>query len=297
VQDWLITCRDAHLSQTGQPDSWSALKAIGADGAEVAVTLDLKCEHLYAPGETFSLAGKQQVETLGTRFRESGLKVTAFCLGNRFDSRRAEEIECTVKTADAAHRLGVPAVRVDIKPRSWKGSEDGFLKFSIEVGRELVRQTSHTRVRFGVENHGGATNKVDFLRRLVDGVGSDRFGVTIDTANFYWFGYPLSRLYEIYTEFAPHACHTHCKSIRYPADQREKQRPTGFEYGKYCCPVYEGDIDFRRVAAILYKAGYTGDLCVEDESLGHFPESQRCEVLRKEIAHLRAAARSVRKSA
>jgi len=130
-----------------------------------------------------------------------------------------------------------------------------------------------------------------------DGVGSDRFGVTIDTANFYWFGYPLSRLYEIYTEFAPHACHTHCKSIRYPADQREKQRPTGFEYGKYCCPVYEGDIDFRRVAAILYKAGYTGDLCVEDESLRHFPESQRCEVLRKEIAHLRAAARSVRKSA
>lgn len=290
---WAITCRDAHLRETGCPDSWSALKAIGADGAEVTVDRDLACNHLYAPDEKFSLASTEAIDALGRRFRDHQLKVWAFCLGNRFDTHRDEEIACTVKTAEAAAKLGVPAVRVDIVPRSWKGTQDEFCKYAAEAMREIVQQTSHTNVRFGVENHGHATNDVNFLRGLIDGVGSERFGVTLDTANFYWFGYPLERLYEIYAEFAPHTCHTHCKSINYPVEDRQRQRPTGYEYGKYNCPVYAGDIDFKRVGGILRAASYTGDLCIENESLGKFPEQQRVEVLKKEIDHLRSIAQSM----
>ena len=288
--NWAISCRDAHLKETGEPDSWSAMKIIGADGAEVGVQLDLACPHLYAPGKTFSRADSKQIREIGRRFEARGQTITAFCLGNRFDSQREQEIDCTLKVAEAAHQLGVPAVRLDIKPRSWKGTDEGFLKLAIDVGRELVKKSAHTKVRFGVENHGHKTNNVEFMRAMLKGVGSDRFGVTLDTANFYWFGYPLTRLYDIYTEFAPHAVHTHAKSIAYPASEREKQRQTGWEYGKYCCPVYEGDIDFKRVAGILRKAGFAGDLCIENESLKRFPEPQRREVLKKEIAHLRAAA-------
>ena len=290
---WGATCRDSHLKETGRPDSWSALKAIEADGAEVFVTRDLACNQLYAPDENFSIASAEAIETLGRRFRDNGLRISAFCLGNRFDTHSDEEIECSVKTADAAVKLGVPAVRLDFMLRSWEGSQDEFLKHSIEIGREIIRQSSHTKVRFGVENHGHATNDVDFLRGLVDGVGDERFGVTLDTGNFYWFGYPLSRLYEIFADFAPHTCHTHCKSINYPEEDRERQRPTGFEYATYNSPVYDGDIDFKRVGTILREAGYTGDLCIENESLGKFPEEQRVEVLKKEIAYLRCVARSV----
>lgn len=39
-------------------------------------------------------------------------------------------------------------------------------------------------------------------------------------------------------------------------------------YAEYTCPIDRGDIDFARVVAILRKAGYHNDLCVEDESLG-----------------------------
>ena len=81
--------------------------------------------------------------------------------------------------------------------------------------------------------------------------------------------------------------HTHCKSIRYPEDKKNLRREIGWEYGKYNCPIYEGDIDFNRIVGILRKAGYRGDLCVEDESLGKYPENERADIMRKEIAMLK----------
>ena len=120
---------------------------------------------------------------------------------------------------------------------------------------------------FAVENHGTTTNDPVFLNALFEKVGSKRLGLTLDTGNFYWFGHPLSKVYELYETFAPRVFHTHCKSIRYPAAEREKQRPMGWKYDQYTCPLGEGDIDFARVAAILHKAGYHNDLCIEDESL------------------------------
>ena len=61
----------------------------------------------------------------------------------------------------------------------------------------------------------------------------------------------------------------------------------GWEYGKYNSPIYEGDIDFRRVLKLLRKAGYKNDLCIENESLSKFPAAQRREVLAKEVRYLR----------
>ncbi len=122
---------------------------------------------------------------------------------------------------------------------------------------------------------------------LLDRVGSQRLGVTLDTGNLYWFGHPLSKVYELIQTYAPHVVHTHCKNIRYPADQREVQRPMGWEYAKYEAPVDKGDIDFVRVVKILRAAGYTGDLCVENESLRKLPESERASVLATEIGYLK----------
>lgn len=46
---WTVACRDIHLKVTGQPDCWSALKALDAKGAEVRVNEDLSCASLYHP--------------------------------------------------------------------------------------------------------------------------------------------------------------------------------------------------------------------------------------------------------
>ena len=185
----------------------------------------------------------------------------------------------------AARQLGVDIIRVDVVPRKLDG--DKFLPFAIDACKRLCATADGTPIRFGVENHGKITNNPQFLEKLFGGVGSDKLGLTLDCANFYWWGHPVDDLYPIYEKFAPRVAHTHCKSIRYPADRRNVRREIGWEYGKYNCPIYEGDLDFKRIVAILRKANYRGDLCVEDESLGKYPANEQADVLRKEIATLK----------
>jgi sugar phosphate isomerase/epimerase len=270
----------------GEPDIWSAMRAVGLDGTEATVEPDGGLPLLARAGKSFSIAGSDRTRELGDEMKEQRKAITAFCLHNRFDERPDQEIELTVKTARAAAQLGIPAVRLDIVPRKIMDQDD-FLKLAVTVGRKIVEATQDLRVRFGVENHGPTTNRPEFLRRMFDGIGSRRFGLTLDIGNFYWFGHPLSRLYDIFAEFAPWVCHTHCKNIRYPEAEREKQRPMGWKYSEYCCPVYEGDIDYQRVIQVLRKAGYRGDLCLDDESLGRFPKDRRREVLKKDVEFLR----------
>jgi sugar phosphate isomerase/epimerase len=131
-------------------------------------------------------------------------------------------------------------------------------------------------------------NRPEFLQAVFEAVSSPRLGLTLDTGNFYWFGHPLSRVYEIMRQFAPKVKHTHVKNIAYPPEMREQQRPIGYEYGRYVCPIYEGDINHSIVVEILREAGYNGDLCIEDESLGKFAPDERRSVLQRDAEHLKA---------
>lgn len=287
---WPVTCRDVHLRDLEGGDIWAAIRAIGADGIEMEVRPDGACPAISSKETAWSIATEDDVKRLRDKLAKEKTRIAAFCLHNRFDERPEEEVREMARHVRAARMLGVPAIRIDVVPRKLAGKEDEFLKFSIDMGKRLVEVADGVDVRYGLENHGNTTNRPEFLRRLFEGIGSPKFGLTLDTANLYWFGHPLSKLYAIYEEFAPYVCHTHCKSIHYPEDQREKQRPMGWEYGKYCCPIYEGDVDFKRVAAILRKAGYRGDLCVENESLGRFPKERRGDILRREVRMLREIA-------
>ena len=283
--NWLVGCRDVHLRLAGKPDSWSCMKALGAQGTEVDVELNLDCAHLFYPQRKYTLATPDGIRALKNDLAASGCRITAFLMSNRFDERLDQELESARGLVTAAQQLGVDAIRVDVVPRKLK--EDQFLPFAIDVGKRLSAIAQGTPVRFGVENHGHVTNNPEFLEKLFDGVGSDKFGLTLDCANFYWWGLPLNDLYPTYEKFASRVVHTHCKSIRFPEDKKNVRRTVGWEYGKYNCPIYEGDIDFKRIVAILRHANYHGDLCVEDESLGKFPANEQADVLRKEIAFLK----------
>ena len=280
-----LACRDPHLKLTGKPDCWSALKSIGAEGVEATISEDLSLPVLFHPQRKYSAASPAGIEQLAADMKAAGCRITAFCMYNRFDERPELEIPWGTKVAKAAQALGVQAIRIDVVPHKTPGPE--FLDFSVKLLKKLIDATETTGVAFGIENHGGTSNDPEFLERLFDRVGSKRLGLTLDVGNFYWFGHPLSKVYELYETFAPHVCHTHCKSIRYPEAEREKRREMGWEYGKYNCPIYEGDIDFRRVLLPLIRAGYTGDLCVEDESLGRFPAGERGSILAKEVRYLK----------
>lgn len=284
-----VTVRDSHLSDTGKPTAWEAMRAIGAEGAEVWVDPDLSCPYLIGADPQYSIASDDGAKRLAADANENELIVSSFAMANRFDERLDEELKAVTRVAEVCKQMGVRAIRIDVVPRKIRDDEE-FLMFAISACKKLVAIADDADVLLGIENHGSKTNDVAFLVRLFDGVGSGRLGLTLDTGNFYWYGHSLDSLYAIYEKFAARAFHTHCKSIGYPEDKRSAKREMGWEYGKYNCPIYDGDIDFKRVVSILRKAGYAGDLCIEDESLGKFPKADRAGVLSKEIVLLKALA-------
>ena len=283
---WVLACRDNLLKLTDKPDSFSAMKELGVTGAEVEVNMELGCPALYAPNKTYSLATASDIQALKDDLDENKLVITSFLMHNRLDERLDEELAWMSKVVKAAQKLGVKVIRIDVVPRRTK--REDFLPFAVKACKQLCDIVEGTSIRYGIENHGNTTNDPVFLEQLFDGVGSSHLGLTLDTANFYWYGHPLEELYGIFERFAAKAFHTHCKSIRYPEDKKHVRRSMGWEYGKYCCPIHEGDIDFQRVAAILRRADYRGDLCIEDESLGKYPEAERADIVKKEVALLRS---------
>jgi sugar phosphate isomerase/epimerase len=282
---WPVGCRDLHLKSAGKPDSWSCMRALGAECVEVDVALDLTLPYIVHPEHKHTLATADGVRALADDLAANNCHISAFMMSNRFDERLEQELECARTLVKAARQLGVKAIRIDVVPRKLKKEE--FMPFAIEACKQLCQTANGSDVRFGIENHGNTTNDPVFLEKLFGAVNSPRLGLTLDCANFYWFGHPLDDLYGIYEKFAPRIVHTHCKNIAYPADKKNVRRQMGWEYDKYNCPIYDGDIDFKRLVGILRAAEYKGDLCVEDESLGKFPEAQRGEVLCKELAFLK----------
>jgi sugar phosphate isomerase/epimerase len=289
-----VTCRDVYLPLTGERDCWAALRALGAEGVEATIGEDLSLPGLFHSTGHYSGASESELQRLKADMQAAGGNITALCMHNRIDERREFEIAWGTKAARVAKALGVKAVRIDVWPhRIGRGQEmtdqiqAEFLDFSVSMLRELIQATEVTGVAFGVENHGYTSNRPDFLLPLFERVGSKRLGLTLDTANFYWYGHPLSKLYQLYTTLAPHVCHTHCKSINYPEAEREKQRVPGWEYARYNCPIDQGNIDFRRVVKILRDAGYGNDLCIENESLTKVAEPERAAVVKREIDFLK----------
>jgi sugar phosphate isomerase/epimerase len=282
---WPVGCRDQHLKVADRPDSWSCMKALGAEATEVSVELNLACPNLFHPRRKYTVATGDGISALKEDLAASGCRITAFCMSNRFDERLEQELESARNLVKAAQQLGVDAIRIDVVPRKLRG--DQFLPFAIDTGKRLCAIAEGTAVRFGVENHGEITNNPQFLEKLFDGVGSEKLGLTLDCANFYWWGLPLQDLYPTYEKFASRVVHTHCKSIHYPPDKQNIRREIGWEYAKYDCPIYEGDLDFKRIVETLCKANYRGDLCIEDESLGKYPKSDQADILRNEISMLK----------
>jgi sugar phosphate isomerase/epimerase len=289
-----VAARDVYLELTGEQDCWAALRALGAEGVEATIGEDLSFPGLFHSTGKYSAATESDLERLKTDLQASGGKITALCMFNRLDERPEFEIAWGTKAARVAEALGAKAIRIDVWPhRIGRGQEmtdkilAEFLDFSVSTLGKLIEATEATGVAFGVENHGYTTNRPNFLLPLFERVGSKRLGLTLDTGNFYWYGHPLSKVHQLFATFAPYVCHTHCKSISYPEAEREKQRPPGWEYAKYNCPVDQGDIDFRHVVTVLRDAGYGNDLCIENDSLIKVPEPERAAVVKREIDFLK----------
>ncbi|GMV91266.1 MAG: hypothetical protein AMXMBFR82_10440 [Candidatus Hydrogenedentota bacterium] len=287
-----ISIRDDMLVQAGFTNVAEGAKRIGVNAIEVELDQDFMVYCLDSTDSTLraDLETDEGVALYKKHLEALGVTACAFLTARDFSMGDLESnTRWVARALEIAEQMGMASIRIDSAMK--RERELDFTTrvdlFAKGLGGALER-TAGMKVAMGIENHGFQGNNLAFLLNVFRIVGSDRLGSTMDTGNFYWRGYPLSEVYGILQLLAPYTKHTHLKNIRYPKDKRETIREAGWEYGAYVCPLYDGDIDHGRVLQILADAGYSGNICIENESLGKCAnDEERQSVLKREVEHLR----------
>lgn len=235
-----------------------------------------------AQGEKASLADGAAIDAFAAKCAALNVRVSALLLHNNFAANDLDaELRWVISAVRAAAAIGTNAMRIDAymtTEQEWP-LKKRVSRFA-ECMNRVLDATTDLPVEMGIENHGLQGNEPDFIDTVLNSVNHPRLGIAVDTANFYWYGYPLSRVHKIIEYYAPRVKHTHVKNINFPEDQREIQRQIGWGYDTYVSPLRQGDLDMRRLISALRRAGYTGDLCIENEALNHFdPPGRRAALI------------------
>ncbi len=186
----------------------------------------------------------------GLAFR-LGLDVSGTAVGNDLchptGPEREKQIAHVKRWVDNAVLLGAPVIRI------FSGSPHGTTpeeahKLAVEGIEECCQYAGDRSVYLALENHGGLTEKVDDMLRLIKDVKSPWFGVNLDTGNFH-----SEDLYGDLAKIAPYAVNVQVKVVVSGPDK--KKQPS----------------DYARLAEILSTAGYRGYIVLEFEE----PEEPR----------------------
>lgn len=286
-----VSIRDDLLLYGGFESLIQGLSELGLSAFELALMKDLRVKLLEPVDgrQDVVLSSEESIDFYKAHLSEKGITISALLLSNDFNSPDLEsEIAYGINAIRIAERLGIKAIRIDSAMSGEKGLgfKERVERFS-RVLSKIVGMTEGSSIALGIENHGYQGNDPSFLEAVIDAVSSPRVGLTLDTGNFYWAGYPIDEVHDILKRFSPYVKHTHIKNIKYPDELKGKRREMGWEYGRYVCPIPDGDVDHRKVIGFLKEAGYEGDLCIEDESLGKFGVLERKEVLKKDVNYLK----------
>ncbi len=290
-----ISIRDAILQQLAESmgekdDLLAGLKFLNLKALEMEFFRD-GTVYLLSPerkSNKINLFNSSERDLLAEQLAKNQIRISALLMHNDFSNPAVvEEVDWIVKCIAASKFFRIQTIRLDPAIHQKGLPIRQAAEKAIKILERVLAEISPTEeISFGLENHGEYSNNPEFLRIVFSALKDSRIGITLDSGNFYWYGFPLDRVYQLFTEFAPYTKHTHIKNISYPAELRQKRREMGYRYEKYVAPIYVGDIDHQRLVDSLKKVGYAGDICIEDESLGRFPMEQWPEVLKRDVGHL-----------
>jgi L-ribulose-5-phosphate 3-epimerase len=223
---------------------------LGFDGVELL--------HRQMDGET-----PAYLNSLKQLAFKHGLSLPMLSIHQDFVSPDAKErqaaVDHTKKCIALAAKLGVPAIRLNsgrwntIKsfddlmkvkgnepPIQGYADEDAFT-WCVESIKACLPDAEAAGVTLALENHWGLSTKVEALLRIYKDVNSPWLGINLDTGN--WPGDP----YEGIERLAPYATIVQAKTY----------------YGGGVW--YTLDLDYKRIAGILQKAGFKGWVSLEME--------------------------------
>ncbi len=146
----------------------------------------------------------------------------------------------------------------------------------IAAFRAACTEAADLGVTLGIENHGRLINDGPALVRLVDEIGADNLGFTIDTGNFAWAGHNPAQVRADFEAVAPRAVNVHIKDGVWTDGD--------FTF----VTAGEGDLPLAWLIETLVTGGYNKTICSEYEGTGDFTE---CTA--KSIAYLKATLKQV----
>src|SRR5690606_5405318 len=122
------------------------------------------------------------------RAHQLGVDITGTGVRNNFASpdaaRRAADVEHVKQWVEVAARMGAPVLRVFAGPEPEGHSWDTAAGWMVEALQACAEHGRKHGVLIGVQNHGDMLKTADQTIDIVKRVGSDWFGVIVDTGYF-----------------------------------------------------------------------------------------------------------------
>jgi len=185
-----------------------ALKYLGLKTIELEYFSDDRVYLLEPEGgqDKVDLRGKEGRECFTKQILKKDIRISSLLMHNNFAAvDMTAQIEWIIRCIDAAEYLKVKAIRIDPIIKTDRDlSVEEAARMSTKALKEVFSQMPKGKtVYLAIENHGEYGNRPEFLRKVIRDVGEERLGLTLDSGNFYWYGFPLKEVYNIFEEFAP----------------------------------------------------------------------------------------------
>ena len=192
--------------------------------------------------------------------------------------------EDMIRHIEHAAAIGAPVMRVVGSSLMFRHlPHEPQLKILADWFREAAEIAGRKRIRLAVENH--IDYNSDEIKWLIDEVGSEWFGINLDTANFIRV---LDDPVEATRKLAKHVYATHVKDIR-------PVKGVSVREWYYFSSVAAGTglVDVEAIARILHESGYQGFLAFETDMPHPDYRDREEEMIEESMRNLKAIARKL----
>lgn len=166
---------------------------------------------------------------------------------------RAERLAVLKRSADFAHKVGVPSITTHVGFIPENPTDPNYPPV-VEALQAIAQHCAKLGLAFWFET--GQETPITLLRTIHD-IGTDNLGINLDPANLLMYGKanPVDAL----DVFGPYVRGVHAKDGEYPTNGRR----LGVEK-----PLGEGRVNFPALLAKLKALGFSGALTIEREITG-----------------------------
>ncbi len=167
----------------------AGLRHLGITAVELHLDAEFRVLSLD-DGEQYTLFSENEANTYGEHIHGLGVRCCGLLTARDLSlNSRDENVQWLARAVGIAQGLGAESVRVDsVMSRETEMTFGERVSVFQDVLTEVLLSTSGSHVNLAIENHGVYGNNLAFLLNVLEAVDSDRLGLTLDTANFYWRG-------------------------------------------------------------------------------------------------------------